>query len=288
MKYFSQKILFIFIGSIVILLYQSISYANAQVLYQHRMPALVKPAPTMKLVMEKIINRGDIKLVFIKIINIKTNQPIRLHDLSEVHTQKIHMLVIDDSLSDYRHIHPVATSEPGVYQFSWQPKKKIANYRIWADVVPRNSQQQEYLIADLLTTKDTFPTVVPKVATQSFIDGYTFKLVFEPGQLELGNELRGKIVISDPHDRPVQNLEPVMGSYAHIVAFNADFKSVVHIHPLGKEPVSVADRGGPQLEFHVNPNQTGFIKLFAQVKIKGKEIFVPFGIVVNPKRFSPT
>lgn len=284
MKRFPQKILFIVITSIVSLAYQPTSYA----VHQHRVSALVKPTPTMKLAVEKIVNHGKVKLVFIKITNIKTNQPIRLHDLSEVHTQKIHMLVIDDSLSDYRHIHPVATSEPGVYQFSWQPKKKEANYRIWADVVPSNSQQQEYLIADLLTAKDTFSTVVPELATQSFIDGYTFKLVFEPTQLEFGHELRGEIVIRDPHDRPVHNLEPVMGAYAHFVGFNADFKSVLHIHSLGKEPVSVADRGGPQLEFHVNPNQTGFIKLFAQVKIKGKEIFVPFGIVVNPKRFSAT
>ncbi|EHL29638.1 hypothetical protein [Legionella drancourtii] len=119
-----------------------------------------------------------------------------------------------------------------------------------ADVVLTNSQQQEYLIADLLTAKEMFSTVVF-------------------------------------NDRAVPNLATAIGSYTHSIDFNADFKSFVHIHPLGNESLRVLERGGPQLEFHVNPNQIGFIKLFAQVKIKGKEIFVPFGIVVNPKRFSP-
>jgi hypothetical protein len=117
----------------------------------------------------------------------------------------------------------------------------------FADVVPANSQ---HFSADLFTAKEMFSTMAS-------------------------------------NDRAVHNLAPVMRSYAHIVGFNADFKSFLHTHLLGKEPIRVSDRGGPLLEFHVNPNQIGFIKLFAQVKIKGKEIFVPFGIVVNPKRFSP-
>lgn len=283
-----NKILFIASTLIVGFFHHALAYADAHALHHHagHISAYTNRA-TMKLSVEKIVNRGEVKLVFIKLTHIKTNQAIRLHDLREVHTQKIHMLVIDDSLSDYSHVHPVATSEPGVYQFTWEPKKRDANYRIWADVVPEDSKQQEYLVADLFSMKKTSSIVVPAESMQSFVGGYKFNLHFEPSYLELGKAVMGKITVSDLKGRLVHNLEPVMGAYAHIVGFNADFKSVVHIHPQGVEPSKASDRGGPKLEFYVNPSQIGFIKLFAQVKIKGKEIFVPFGIVVNPKRFSP-
>ena len=51
--------------------------------------------------------------------------------------------------------------------------------------------------------------------------------------------------------------------------------------PMGKEPESDSERGGPQLEFHIEPESSGFIKLFAQIKINGKDIFAPFGLMVE-------
>ncbi|MBX9703184.1 MAG: hypothetical protein K2X39_03430, partial [Silvanigrellaceae bacterium] len=59
------------------------------------------------------------------------------------------------------------------------------------------------------------------------------------------------------------------------------FKSIVHIHPMGTEPSNPTERGGPDLQFHLQPEKPGFIKLFVQVKVKGKEIFAPFEVQVN-------
>ena len=42
-----------------------------------------------------------------------------------------------------------------------------------------------------------------------------------------------------------------------------------------------AERGGPKLEFHIEPEKAGFVKLFTQVRIGGEDIFAPLGI--NPK-----
>lgn len=240
-----------------------------------------KQTATIQLSLQKIVDHGNKKLVFIKFTTIKTAKPISLADLMEVHTRKIHMLVIDDSLSDYSHVHPMPTHVPGVYSFEWNPVKKDANYRIWADLVPVNTQQQEYVIADLYKTKSSLAEIVPTIKMENVVDGYKFKLSFDQAQLQQGKAVMGKIDISDSQGNPVHYLEPIMGAYAHIVGFSDDFNSVVHIHPMGTEPQKSADRGGPELAFHIEPQQAGFIKLFAQVKIKGKEIFVPFGVVVN-------
>jgi hypothetical protein len=72
-----------------------------------------------------------------------------------------------------------------------------------------------------------------------------------------------------------------MGSFAHIVVFSEDMKTVVHIHRMGDEPSKETDRGGPELEIHMEPKKAGFVKIFAQIKIKGKELFVPFSFTVN-------
>jgi hypothetical protein len=258
---------------LISLLYQPLAQAHSK-----------NQQASIKMTVEKIINERGKKTIFIKLTEAKTNKAITVADLAEVHTQKIHLLVIDDSLSDYSHAHPVAANEPGVYYFFWKPVKKDANYRIWADLVPLQTHQQEYVIADLYKAKSSLATIIPHTALQSVVDGYQFKLSFEQPQLQKGKATMGKIEVSDAEGRPVHSLEPLMGAYAHIVGFSDDFNNVVHIHPMGIEPKKNTDRGGPELVFHIEPQKAGFIKLYAQVKIKGKEYFAPFGVVVQDRK----
>ncbi|HEM7301159.1 TPA: hypothetical protein U2L99_003337, partial [Legionella pneumophila] len=109
----------------------------------------LKSKNTLQLSIQEIMDKKDKKLVFIKLIDTKNNKPITLNDLIEAHTQKIHLLIIDDSLLDYSHVHPVETTIPGIYQFEWQPTLKSASYRAWADLIPTNTKTQEYVVADL-------------------------------------------------------------------------------------------------------------------------------------------
>ena len=235
---------------------------------------------TIKMTIEKIIHEGPKRFVILKLSDKKTHQAITLNDLKKVHTQKIHMLVIDESLTDYSHAHPVATKEAGVYEFTWEPKKNATNYKIWADLVPVNTNQQEYIVTDLYRTKKTKAKVTSKLNTLAKVEGYTFKLAFEPAKLEQQKAAMGEITIYDAKGKPVHNLAPLMGAFAHIVAFSEDFKTVLHVHPMGKEPTKASDRGGPTIRFHLEPQHSGYIKLFAQIKIDGKEIIAPFGLKV--------
>ncbi len=72
-----------------------------------------------------------------------------------------------------------------------------------------------------------------------------------------------------------------MGTLAHLMGFYADYSSILHIHPMGKEPSKDSERGGSQLMFHIEPQKAGFVKLFAQFRINGKDIYVPFGILIR-------
>ncbi len=236
---------------------------------------------TIKLDIYKIENKGDKKLVQIKLTSVKDNKPVTLQDLKEIHTQKIHLLIIDDELEDYSHKHPKALKEPGLYEFEWSPKKKQGTYRIWADLFPLNTNSQEYVIADLLSDKDKASKINRNMLISSTLDGYKFELSFDTDPLMAGSPTMGKIIVTDSKGNSVNDLEPIMGTFAHIVGFYDDIKTVVHIHPMGKEPLKSTDRSGPEVEFHIEPAKSGFVKLFAQVKIHGKELFVPFGIIIK-------
>lgn len=236
---------------------------------------------TIKISLIKQEDVGGKNVVRIKLTKIKDNQPITLNDLKEAHTQKVHLLIIDDSLTDYHHIHPEATKEAGVYQFEWKPKIK-RNYKLWANLVPVDTNEQQYVVFDLMKGEKV-AEIDKTPSLQSTVDGYTFKLSFDNEKLVAGSPVMGKIIVTDRKGELVKTLEPVMAAYAHIVGFSEDLKSVVHLHPMGAEPTKETDRGGPELDFHLEPTSPGFIKLFAQVKIDGKELFAPFGINIKPK-----
>ncbi|HCC3243552.1 TPA: hypothetical protein ACW6D3_002649 [Legionella pneumophila] len=243
-----------------------------------------KKSPTIQLSIQKIIDKKDKKLVLIQLTDTTNNKPITLNDLIEAHTKKIHLLIIDESLMDYSHVHPVETGTPGIYQFEWQPTLKNASYRAWADLLPANTKTQEYVIANFPSpnaTKKMKNHINQEPLFESTVDGYTFKLSFDKTPLQVGQAVMGKIDIVDAKGNPVHTLEPIMGAYAHIVGFNEDFKTVIHVHPMGKEPTSETERGGPELQFHVESDKAGFIKLFAQVQINGKTHFAPFRILVR-------
>lgn len=234
--------------------------------------------PTVKMTIVNIEDKGDKKLVKIKLSRIDDDSPVNASDLKVVHTEKVHLLIIDDGLEDYHHIHPKVDSESGIYTFEWAPKK-TGNYRMWADLHPLTTDDQEYVIADLTT--DQNPAAIDKTASsEATVDNYKFNLSFDEKELKAGKAVMGRISITNDKGQPVKDLEPIMGAFAHIVGFGDDFKSIVHIHPMGTEPSNPSDRGGPELQFHLQPEKPGFIKLFAQVKINGKEIFAPFGINV--------
>ncbi len=198
-------------------------------------------------------------------------------DLKEAHTRKLHLLVVDPSLSDYHHIHPVPAKN-GKWTFDFTPKIN-GRYRIWADVLPIATNKQEYVMADLGIPSGKKTKINKTTNMVSKINDYTFTLALDD-EPKAGQAVMGSITISKD-GKSFNQLEPVMGAFAHVVGFSEDYESILHIHPMGREPTSNTERGGPKLEFHIEPKKAGFIKLFAQVKIDGKEVFAPFGVIVK-------
>jgi hypothetical protein len=235
---------------------------------------------TVKLALEPAaaLEVGKTTQVTLKLNAAADGKPLTFDDLKEAHTKKLHLLVIDPSFSDYHHIHPVAGKNPGEYVFDFMPLK-ADSYRVWADVIPVTTGKQEYVRTDMGVPAKEKASIDKATSMMATVEGYTFTLSLE-GEPKAGAPVMGSVTVAKD-GQPFTALEPVMGAFAHVVGFTEDYNSVLHVHPMGKEPTSETERGGPKLEFHIEPEKAGFVKLFAQVRIGGRDIFAPFGITVK-------
>ncbi len=212
----------------------------------------------------------------------KGGQPVTLDGLVERHTQKIHLLVVDESLTDYHHIHPVAGKEPGTYTFSFTPLTGYS-YMLYVDVKPVDGTPQmlPVLVAGVEKCNET--CVDKAVVDKAVFGGNKASLSFASKTLHAGKPARGELFLTTGDDStPLKNLEPVMGAYGHIVGFYEGFGAVAHIHPLGKEPEQDTDRGASPLSFMLHPESPGFMKVFVQLRVDGKDVFLPFSIFIDP------
>ncbi len=222
--------------------------------------------------------KADVKVQ----IQRRDGTPALLKDLMVMHTQPIHLLIVDPSLTDYHHEHPVPTEVPGEYAFSFTPTKS-SSYRIWADLVPADSAVQEYPATELPGTgkPESLGDMSGKFATLA--GGYNFRLTFENGALPRAKQVRVmQIEITDATGKPLRQLAPVMNAFAHLVGFYEDYRTVVHLHPEGGDVTRNDVRGGPILGFKFYPPRPGFLRLFCQVVVDGKTIFAPFNVNVAP------
>jgi hypothetical protein len=207
--------------------------------------------------------------------------PVLLKDLIETHTEKIHLLIINSSLRDYHHEHPRPTDVPGEFEFSFTPRKP-GSYRVWADLRVHPLGFQEYVMTDISAPTPDEPLTEKAVNSTTEIDGLHFELTFDRKRIRAVQAAPARLRITNRNGTPFNQLEPVMAAFAHVVGFNEDYKTVLHIHPKGPPVSDPKARGGPELEFLIYSLQPGFFRLFVQVQIGGVSKFAPFGIEIIP------
>lgn len=265
----------------------------AMKLIKRRIPASTtyeKPgAPSMKLTAttDRPLKVGRSVTVTISLTK-NDGTPVTRADLLVMHTQKIHLLIVDGSLSDYHHEHPRPGEKPGEYIFAFTPTQP-GPYRIFADVVPVETSMQEYVIGDIPADTQAKPIENKQTTLTSEVDGFNFILKFDTAEQKLhaNQAITGQITVIAPDAQPYKQLQPVMAAFAHLVAFNEDGKTVLHIHPQGPEPASDKERGGPTLTFKLYAPEPGFYRFYAQTQIMDEQKFAPFNITIEDAMNQP-
>lgn len=204
--------------------------------------------------------------------------PLREEQIGLTHTKRIHLLVIDPTLDDYHHVHPVET-QPGLYEFSFTPEA-TGTYHFFAEFVPKQSQRRVVLKESVTVGNSKAAGLVEPVAGRLFPAGpYEFELVALEGEFRLrqDNDLSLRIRSTETGERV--RLEEIMGAYAHLVAFDENRRGFAHMHPLD-DGVGL-DTEEARFGFAFNTDRPGRYRVWAQVKVNGEEIFAPFDVLVE-------
>lgn len=213
-----------------------------------------------------------------------TGKPVAPEDLAVAHTKKLHLLIVDPSLEDYQHVHPVPGARPGEWRFSMIPRR-AGLYRVFADFVPIATGRGLYAVAEFTADGDAgagpFRPSTPKPATVVEKEGHRFMLTAAPPVIRAREVAELAFTVTRPDGGAVL-MQPVMGAFAHLVAFDAARRGFAHLHPNETDLSRPPDAVHPRLTFKIMIRQPGPYVIWTQVNLGGREVFVPFTIEVMP------
>jgi len=209
-----------------------------------------------------------------------SGKPIAPEDLQVVQTRRIHLLIVDPSLDDYQHVHPVPGRRRGQWAFSFRPRFG-GLYRIFADFTPVATNRGLYAEAEMQVGGPPSPAAAGSQALSwtAERDGYRFALSPGASPMRAGAPADLTLTITGPGPVP---LETVMGAYAHLVAFDAARSGFAHIHPREAGAAGRPDPLRPAFAFRLTIPRPGRYVIWSEVNLAGTLAFAPFWFDVAP------
>lgn len=216
-------------------------------------------------------------------------KPIGPADLLVAHTRKLHLMIVDPTLRDYQHVHPEPAEAAGEWRFAFTPRL-AGVYRIFADFTPAATSRSLYASADLAVTSAGAEPVTldrPDIREPNGpalpvveLEGFRFRLTPQSARLQAGEPIDLAFAVEQSGGGPVP-LQPIMGAFAHLVAFDRDRSGFAHLHPNETDLARPPDARHPVLNFKITIPRGGRYVIWAQVNLGGNEVFVPFSFQVG-------
>ncbi|TDT97657.1 hypothetical protein EDD99_5815 [Streptomyces sp. 846.5] len=184
-------------------------------------------------------------------------------DFAVDQTKKLHFYAIRSDLTGFQHIHPTLSADG-----TWTaPLAALTpgTWRLFATFTPDSGSGKgtDFVLSRTVTVAGTSTdTALPKAATSITVDGYTVTL---SGEMMAGMAHPLTVTITRG-GKPVTDLQPYLGTYAHLTAFHAGDSAFAHLHPT---TAVTGDHGGPTLSFHAELAKAGDWRLFLQFRTAG-------------------
>lgn len=208
-------------------------------------------------------------------------------DFAISHGQRVHVMIIDPSLTDYHHLHPtrLRDDDMAIYPIDFNPAL-AGEYRIFADITPKNDGKQRFLstVVDVPGTP-TRPRFQALAAGNMQRTGQADSLLFETHldkPLRAGQPVMLNITVKNEDGQLFRELEPLMQAFAHLIGFSEDLQTILHAHPIGRDVTAENARGGPNLVFNVTFPKPGYYRLFLQVRVHDAILTLPIDARVAP------
>lgn len=183
-------------------------------------------------------------------------------DFDELHEKKLHLIILRQDTSDFKHVHPELDGQ-GVWSMDWSWDSS-GTYKVYADFQPSGLGRNITLARSADVAGDFAPVPLPAFSTTDDTDGYQVKL---NGSLQVGKSAALTATL-ERGGVPVNNLDPYLGSYGHLVAIRTGDLAYLHVHPEG-EPGDGKTEPGPDVTFFAEAPTAGTYRLFLDFKVEG-------------------
>ena len=187
-----------------------------------------------------------------------------------VHEKQLHLLAISRDLSIFQHLHPSYQGD-GIFTVK-ATFPKGGEYRLFADFTPAGGTQQLAIFELSVKGDGEAQTVHPDKNLVKTVKDLQFSL--EIPNLQLKEHIPMTFTVKDQAGKPVDTLEPYLGSVGHIVIVSQDLTQFLHAHPVDESVT------GPSVEYMTSFPIAGIYKIWGQFKKNGQVYTVPFTIQV--------
>ncbi|MCF2127841.1 hypothetical protein L1I79_15545 [Strepomyces sp. STD 3.1] len=180
------------------------------------------------------------------------------------HDKELHLIVASRDLVTYRHLHPTRAADG-----TWSTPvdlPRAGGYRVFADFTPAGKGAGNLTLgADLAASGSYEPARMPALNGTARTDGYQVELA---GSLRPGKASELKFEVSRDGE-PVNDLEPHLGAYGHLVALRSGDLAYLHVHP-GGAPGDGTTSPGPGISFTATAPSDGTYRLFLDFRHRGE------------------
>lgn len=215
--------------------------------------------------------------------DIASGEAITEDDLKINNKKRIHLLLIDSTFKDLQHVHPEPSTTPYAFNFTFTPKIS-GSYKAWVNITPYKTDKQE-LLSGWIGAKD-FAFIERVESYKTVMNGYNFTLSSDV-PLAVGQTSVININVTDSVNNPAKwSIESIAKPFApeenfNIIGIYDDNEHAITSIQEATTDYSAYPFVGPDVKFKITPAQAGFVRIYAHMIIGGKEMYVPFGIVVQ-------
>jgi hypothetical protein len=167
------------------------------------------------------------------------------------HEKLLHLIIVDEQLDRYYHLHPEYIGEGN---FELETALPEGSYKAFIDIKPLDLdyivEPLELLVGEPKDSYEVKP-LIPDTEFIKTINGHTITL--NPVHFEKGKEL-----VLD-FDLPNTQVEPYLGALGHVVILDETASHYIHVHPHEDDTV-----------FETTFDTPGIYKLWAEFKINGE------------------
>ena len=210
-------------------------------------------------------------------------RPIRF--LEKVHEQPIHLILVSKDLSEFAHIHPEPA--PGDVFTVTHTFPHGGTYTAYADYTAPGASPTIARFDIQVAGPASKPEPLQPETEQTKTAGGVEIQFTAPARMKVGEDIALSFSLN------VRDLEPWLGSWAHIMLVSGDRQTFIHAHPTeGPNPetnplqhVHTAAASGPSptvIRTVTGFREPGLYKLWLQFQRHGTVITVPWTMQVQP------